>query len=100
MSRGFILNNIIYADFDNKKENENYSADVYSYDMKKYQFKTVAGSIEDAYYNFVRDAFDSGVSVIQCIAIYSGLKIERGLRQGPTKVWKQESPQASNLVEY
>lgn len=94
------MNNIIYIDFNKYNESKNYSADVYSHDMKKYRYQTVAGSISDAYYNFVNDAFDSGVSIIQCIAIYSGLMIDRGVSQAPVKVWLQENKVSDQLIEY
>jgi len=94
------LNNIIYIDFNKKNENKNYSADVYSHDMKKYQYQTVAESISDAYYNFVNEAFDSGVSIIQCIAVYSGLMADRNAAQPPVKVWRQENNVSDRLIEY
>ena len=94
------MNNIIYVQFGKKKETEKYSADVYSYDMKKYQFHTTATSINDAYYHMVEQAFECGVSVIQCIAIYSGFIDDRNVEQMPIKVWKQDNPLVGSLVEY
>lgn len=94
------MNNIIYVQFAKKKEIEKYSADVYTYDMKKYQFHTTATSINDAYYHMVEQAFESGISIIQCIAIYSGFIDDRDVEQVPMKVWKQDNPLVGNLVEY
>jgi len=94
------LNNIIYIEFNKSYENKNYCADVYSHDMKKYRYQTVAGSISDAYNNFVNDAFDSGVSIIQCIAVYSGLMADRDMSQSPVKVWQQENKVSDRLIEY
>ena len=91
------MNNIIYIEFN---KNKNFSADVYSHDMKKYRYQTVAGSVSDAYYNFVNDAFDSGVSIIQCIAVYSGLMADRDMSQSPVKVWRQENKVSYRLIEY
>lgn len=95
------MNYVIYIDLNNNNnENKNYSADVYTHDMKKYQYQTVASSISDAYYRFVNDAFDSGVSIIQCIAVYSGLMNERDVSQAPIKVWRQENKASDRLIEY
>ena len=94
------MNNIIYIEFNKSYENKNYCADVYSHDMKKYRYQTVAGSISDAYNNFVNDAVDSGVSIIQCIAVYSGLMADRDMSQSPVKVWQQENKVSDRLIEY
>lgn len=82
-----------------KKGSKNFSADVYSHDMKKYQFQTAASSISDAYYNFVNDSFENGVIIIQCVAIYSGLIRERDSNQSPVKIWRQKNVIIGQLVE-
>lgn len=94
------MSNIVHVDFGSKKSERPFSADVYSFDMKKYRFQVVAASITEAYYAFVAEAVFHGVNVIRCIAIYLGLADQRERRQVPARVWQQYDPVAGGLVVY
>ncbi len=94
------MSNIVHVDFSARKSERAFSADVYSFDMKKYRFQVVATSITEAYYAFVAEAVQHGVNVIRCIAIYLGLADQRAEYQVPTKVWQQYDPVAGGLVEF
>lgn len=94
------MSNIIHVNFCARKSERAFSADVYSFDMKKYRFQVVATSLTEAYYAFVAEAVLHGVNVIRCIAIYLGLSEHRGSYQLPAKVWQQYDPTAGGLVEY
>lgn len=94
------MSNIIHVDFSARKAERAFSADVYSFDMKKYRFQVVAASITEAYYAFVSEAVFHDINVIRCIAIYLGLAEQRGIHQLPAKVWQQYDPAAGCLVEY
>jgi len=90
------VDNIIYVDFTSKQM---FNADVYSFDMKKYRFQTIATSLNEAYYAFVDAAQLHDIDVIRCIAIYLGLPEHRSSCQLPAKVWQQYDP-VTGLVEY
>lgn len=94
------MSNIVHVDFSARKSEREFSADVYSFDMKKYRFQVVATSITEAYYAFVAEAVQHGVNVIRCIAIYLGLSDQRAEYQVPAKVWQQYDPVSGGLVEF
>ena len=94
------MSNVIHVNFGARNSERTFSADVYSFDMKKYRFQVVARSITEAYYAFVAEAVLHGVNVIRCIAIYFGLAEQRGSFQVPAKVWQQYDPTAGGLIEY
>ncbi|WP_444928336.1 hypothetical protein ACJJI4_23785 (plasmid) [Microbulbifer sp. TRSA002] len=94
------MSSIVHVDFSARKSERAFSADVYSYCMKKYRFQVVAASITEAYCAFVAEAIIHGVNVIRCIAIYFGLADQRDKRQVPARVWQQLDPVAGRLVEY
>jgi len=74
-----------------------YSADVYSFDMKKYQFEVRAENAEASYFLFLREAINWGVGIIEMIAIYSGGNGERIVK--PEKVWFRKKNSNNDLVE-
>jgi len=82
------MTNVIYLDFADHTKAVIYSADVYSVDMKKYQFHVLASSMTEAYYAFVAEYILLNVSVVRCMAIYLGLAEQRGSFQTPEKVWQ------------
>lgn len=82
---------VIQGNFRNHREKLAFSADVYSEDMEKYQFQTVALSILDAYQDFVNEAAFYGVNFIKCIAIYTDTIPERKRIQAPEKVWQYQA---------
>lgn len=94
------MSNVIHIDFKARNPNIHFSADIYSFDMKKYRFQVIAGSIQEAYCAFVAEAARHRVNVIRCIAIYFGLSDSRKQYQVPAKVWQQYDPLAGKLVEY
>lgn len=94
------MSNIVHIDFGSIKLERTFSADVYSFDMKKYRFQVVAASITEAYCAFVAEAVIHGVNVIRCIAIYFGLADQREKLQVPARVWQQYDPDVGGLVEY
>jgi len=76
-----------------------YQADVYSFDMDKFQYSFTAASALEAYDLAIEEALGS-ISSIRCIALYTagyGNKIEdRDL----LKVWQQLDPILGELKEY
>lgn len=92
------MSNIIKVDFRDQYTQKTCSADVYSHDMKKYQFQAQADSIADAYRIFVSEAANYGVQVIKCIAIYKGGINERKQAQPPERVWYQKRQTLENCV--
>lgn len=92
------MSNIIRVDFGNSCEKQKFSADVYSSDMKKYQFQASANSTSEAYRIFVSEAARHSVQVIKCIAVYRGYVDERKPTQPPERVWHQKSRSLKNCV--
>ena len=93
------MSNVIELDFSRRASKFAFSADVYSYDMKKFQFQVTAESISDAYDVFVWEANCQRVKIIQCIAIYKDNVHERKENQAPEKVWFQHDYRLDCLVE-
>lgn len=85
------MGQVIELDFRAYQAKQPYSADVYSTDMKKYQFEGDTCSVILAYHSFVGEAEKWGVQAIRCIAIYKGNIKERDQTQGPVRVWHQEN---------
>lgn len=94
------MDNILHLNLKPQNAERVYTADVYSYDMKKYQFQQVARTANAAYYAFVDTALKSGVQFIRCIAIYDCAAEARHKDQAPIKVWQQQDPTADKLVEF
>ena len=83
-----LQNNVLFGHFGAQEmELETFSAEVYSWDMKKYQFETRAFSITEAYSILTGQAVEFGVIIIKCIAIYRGLINDREKHHPPCKVW-------------
>ena len=82
---------VIQGNFRTQRQKLAFSADVYSEDMEKYQFQTVALTILEAYQDFVNEAAYYRVNFIKCIAIYTGTIPERKKVQAPEKVWQYQS---------
>ena len=94
------MSKIIRVGFGERQEKRSFSADVYSYDMKKYRFQVVADSVSEAYDVSVKEAVLHGVNVIRCIAIYFGFTDQSLRNQCPVKVWQRYDPVFGGLVEY
>lgn len=94
------MSNIVRYDFRARRSQEVFSADVYSFDMKKYRFQVEATSITEAHYTCLAEALHQGIQAIRCIAIYLGMSDQRAERQVPAKVWQQLDRVAGGLVEY
>lgn len=84
------MTNIVHCDFRKKKHEILFSADVYSHDMKKYQFEISTRSIAHAYNLFIDEARKLGVHFVRCIAVYKGNVQKRLESPMPIKVWQQD----------
>lgn len=84
------MTNIVHYDFRKKKHEILFSADVYSHDMKKYQFEISTRSIFHAYDLFIDEARKLGVHFVRCIAVYKGKAQKRLEFPEPIKVWQQD----------
>ena len=100
IDRDIHVSHLIHVNFGTRKSERAFSADVYSFDMKKYRFQVVATSLTEAYDAFVAEAELHGVKAIRCIAIYLGQSEHRNSYQLPAKVWQQYDSAANGLVEY
>jgi hypothetical protein len=94
------MNNVVYLGHKPNKTERPFSADIYSYDMMKFQFTKSARTSSAAYYSFVEEALRSGIQSIRCIAIYEGRAEQRERNQGPLTVWHQQATSAELLIEY
>ena len=84
------MTNVVHYDFRKKNQKILFSADVYSHDMKKYQFEISTRSIFHAYNLFIDEAKKLGVHFVRCIAVYKG-KVQKRLDfPEPIKVWQQD----------
>jgi hypothetical protein len=93
------MTSVIYVDFAEHNRVVSYSADVYSADMKKYQFQVLASSMTEAYYSFVVEYVSLNVSVVRCMAIYLGLSEQRDSLQSPEKVWQMPDRSANGASQ-
>lgn len=77
-----------------------YQADVYTFNLEKYQYTITATSIGDAYNIVVWEALKS-VQAIRCIALYL-TETNRDYKKNREliKVWQQLDPVAGELKEY
>lgn len=99
MKASTIVTNVIHVDFRQKPKDMLFSADVYSHDMKKYQFEISTRSIIHAYRLFIDEAKKLGVHFVRCIAVYRG-KVQKRLDfPEPIRVWQQDW-QMRGLREY
>ena len=85
------MGSIIKVNFNRSSDSIIYSADVYSHDMKKYQFQASTESIAEAYQVFINEAASCDVRVVKCIAIYKGAINARQFSQPPIKAWHQQN---------
>lgn len=85
------MTNIVHYDFSKRNREFLLSADVYSHDMKKYQFEISTRSIAHAYNLFIDEAKKLGVYFVRCIAVYNGKVQKRPDFPKPLKVWQQDS---------
>lgn len=90
------VSNVIHIKFKPYSEKRPMSADVYSYDIKKYQFEIMAGSASEAYHNIISEAAEHGIDMILCVAIYDGFPYQRLVHQLPEKVWYQFNSAVNN----
>ena len=84
------MGKVIHIDFNGQDLINKYNADVYTSDMKKYQFNVIAASINEAYFNVVGQAALHDISAIRCVAVYTGRAEERVPLITPEKVWTQK----------
>lgn len=89
---------VISAEFGAQRWHRRYSADIYSFDMNKFQFEQLSSTLQDAYWGFVDQATGHGVQYIQCVAIYGGALNERVRCQPPVEVWLHRAA-CNGLVE-
>jgi len=85
------MGTVVKADFLKDKEAIKYSADVYSEEMNKYQFQTIARSIGEALDTFMAEASDYSIKQVKCIAIYTGNIRDRSVGQSPEKVYQNRA---------
>jgi hypothetical protein len=83
------VTNVVHYDFSKRDKNIQFSADIYSHDMKKFQFEISCQSIFDAYDSFIKEAQVYGVEFVRCIAVYRGKLESRRANPAPLKVWQQ-----------
>lgn len=81
------MGKVIAAEFGAQRWHRQYSADIYSFDMNKFQFEQLSTTPREAYSGFVDQATVHGIQYIQCVAIYGGALNERGRGQPPVEVW-------------
>lgn len=89
---------MISAKFGAQRWHRTYSADIYSFDMNKFQFEQLSTTLQEAYAGFVDQAICNGIQYIQCVAIYGGAINERGRGQPPVEVWLHRAT-GNGLVE-
>lgn len=85
------MGTVISADFLKGKRLRPFSADVYSQEMCKYQFQTMARSIGEALNEFMNEASSYSIDQVKCIAIYQGFIAERVAGQPPEKVYQSKA---------
>ena len=74
-----------------------FSADVYTNNRRKFQIQVQAESVTAAYFRAVAKAFQQGISMVRCVAIYEGTNSERVFGQAPVKIWKQAELATANM---
>ena len=84
------MTNVIHHNFTRKHLGTLFSADVYSHDMKRYQFEIQGRSLLHAYHLFIDAAKNLGVHFVRCIAVYEGNPQKRRDTSAPLKVWQQD----------
>lgn len=84
------MTNVVHHKFGKNTQEVLFSADIYSHDMKKYQFEISTRSIFHAYNLFIDAAKRLGVHFVRCIAVYEGNVHKRLERPKPIKVWLQD----------
>lgn len=92
------MGEVISAKFGAQRWHRQYSADIYSFDMHKFQFEQISTTLQEAYSDFVDQATGYGIQYIQCVAIYGGALNERGRGQPPVEVWLHRTA-CNGLVE-
>lgn len=95
------MGDVISVEFDKHERLKKcaYQADVYTFNMEKYQYTLTVPSIEDAYSIAVKEALKS-VQAIRCIALYLTEARRTDEYRELVKVWQQFDPIFGELKEY